>query len=319
MRLAAITKWVVAASVAFAIIVSGVRIVYSRDQKIIGREKQAVSFAQKADEVGKSVIKNEDDSGSVQSIKTLHSKAGVVINAETGKVIYAENAFEVLPMASITKLMSSMVALDNKISLNEEVTIPPDDYTIGGNLRIVPGRETVSVKDLFYASVTGSANNAALVIARVTKLSEMDFVSAMNRKAVELKLESLHFQEASGLSPKNIGTAYDVAQMAGYAFLHYPLILDAASRSEYKITTKNTKREHVIKNPNELFGRAVGQFVASKTGYLDEALYCLVLAKNTPRGMIVAVTLGNPNKDDGESEALELLQKGESVLVGASN
>lgn len=301
MRLAAITKFVVAAFIAVGVIIFGIRVVESREQKMpetAGR-KTALPVA-------------EDVASVAPPVKKLHSKAGVVINADTGKIIYAENAFEPLPMASITKLMSGMVALDNKINLRAVVTIPPDDYTIGGNLRIVAGRETVAVKDLFYASITGSANNAALSIATHAGLTPENFVSEMNRKAVELKLESLHFEEASGLSAKNIGTAYDIARMAGYAFSHYPLILDAASQKEYKITTQNTKREHVIKNPNELFERNEGGFLASKTGYLDEALYCLVLAKKTSGGMMIAVTLGNADKSDGENETLELLNKAEN-------
>lgn len=300
--------------VVFAVVIFGIRIVYSRDQKTIGQDNWGVfgEGVQKTDTMSEVGVSENFDS--VPVVKTLHSKAGIVINADTGRVIYAENAFEVLPMASITKLMSGMVALDNKISLEKVVTIPLDDYTVGGNLRIVAGKETVTVKDLFYASITGSANNAALSIAKHVNLSATDFVSAMNRKAVELKLESLHFQEASGLSPKNIGTAYDVARMAGYAFTNYPLLLDTASQKEYKLMTQNTKREHTIKNPNDLFERAEGQFLASKTGYLDEALYCLVLAKKTPGGMIVAVTLGNADKVDGESETLQLLKRGESVI-----
>lgn len=318
MSLAAITRWVVAAAALCALVFFGVKGVYSRDQKTLPVETGSVAARQITVSTPSLTTSDETDTNSSSQPRTLHSKAGVVVNADTGKIIYAENAFEILPMASITKIMSSMVALDNKISLGKVVSIPPDDYTIGGNLRIVAGRETVKVKDLFYASITGSANNAALAIAKLVNLSEDEFVSAMNRKAVELKLESLHFEEASGLSPKNSGNAYDIARMAGYAFSRYPLILDAASQAEYRLTTQNTRREHTIKNPDDLFKRATGQFLASKTGYLDEALYCLVLAKKTPSGMIVAVTLGNADKDDGENETLGLLQKGESILVGAN-
>lgn len=262
---------------------------------------------------------NEADNLSVGNdkiSKTLDSRAGVVINATTGKIIYAENAFEVLPMASITKIMSAMVALDRNIDLKKEVSISPEDYKIGGNLRIVAGRETVTVKDLFFASITGSANNAAITIAKLSNVPNGDdFVSAMNRKSIELKLDSLHFEEASGLSPENVGSAYDIAKMVGHAFQKYPIIFDAGSRKEYQIVTKNTQREHIIKNPNDLFAASPGEFSASKTGYLDEALYCLALAKRTSVGMIVAVTLGNPSKIDGEQEALMLLKKGEQTII----
>lgn len=262
-------------------------------------------------------LKNSNDVSSEDQNqkKTLNAKAGVVIMADTGKIIFAENAFEVLPMASLTKIMSAMVALDQKIDLNRIVSISPDDYKVGGNLRIVPGIEKVSVKDLFYASITGSANNAALAIAQNTNLNAEQFIEQMNRKAVELNLESLHYAEASGLSPENIGSAYDIARMAGFAFKNYPLILDAASQKSYLIRTRNTQREHTIKNPNELLETSIGAFLASKTGYLDEALYCLLLAKKTPKGTIIAVTLSNPSKQDSENETLRLLTEGEKNIT----
>jgi len=245
----------------------------------------------------------------------MNSKAAVVINVNTGEIIFADNAFQSLPMASLTKLMSAMVSLDNKVNLQSAVSIPPNYFTIGGNLRIVPGSETVLVRDLLYASITGSANNAALSLAKETKLTEKEFSNAMNRKAIELGLETLHYEEPSGLSPKNTGSAYDVARLAGIAFTKYPLILDAASKGSYVMHTQNTQREHTIKNPNKLFEREPGKFLASKTGYLDEALYCLVLAKNTPGGMLVAVTLGNPSSDDSETETLRILSDAEKVVA----
>jgi D-alanyl-D-alanine endopeptidase (penicillin-binding protein 7) len=290
---------------------------FSKDAFLNARKGDLRENVDKTSFLSDNNLKNSDDAQieEQKQKKTLNAKAGVVIMADTGKIIFAENAFDVLPMASLTKIMSAMVALDQKIDLNRVVSISPDDYTIGGNLRIAPGTEKVSIKDLFYASITGSANNAALAIAQNTNLNTEQFTEQMNRKAVELDLESLHYAEASGLSTENVGSAYDVARVAGFAFKNYPLILDAASRAEYSIFTRNTQREHTIKNPDDLFKTSPGAFLASKTGYLDEALYCLILAKKTPKGMIIAVTLGNPSKQDSENETLRLLNEGEKNIA----
>lgn len=247
----------------------------------------------------------------------LRSRAGIVMVAETGEILFADNAFQKYPIASLTKLMSAMVALDKRIDLAAPSKISAGDFKVGGNLRIVPDMETVTAKDLLFASITGSANNAAIALAKKTGISEKEFVVEMNRKAVEFNLESLSFTDASGLSPLNAGSAYDTAIMAGKAFLNYPLIAEAASLENYPITTLNTGREHVIKNPNELFNRASGLFDASKTGYLDEALYCLVITKKTKGGTVIALTLGNASKNDGENETLELLRQGEKIIAGA--
>lgn len=248
--------------------------------------------------------------------KTLQAKAGIVIHVPSGKVLAEQDGFAAYPIASLTKLMGAMVALDAGVSMEREISMTPEEYTVGGNLRIVPNEETVRVRDLLYASITGSANNAALALARSVGMSREEFVREMNRQAVVMGFEQFSFEDPSGLSPKNTGSAYEVARLAGIALTEYPLIRDAASRESYTVVTVNTSREHVIKNPNTLFQRFRERFSFSKTGYLDEALYCLILARETPRGLLVAVTLGHPSKQGGEDETLALLDVGEERLAG---
>lgn len=239
-------------------------------------------------------------------------------HAEAGDILAEHGSFVPLPIASLTKLMSAMVALDHHGDLDQEQSILLEEFTIGGNLHIVPGVEIVTVRDLLYASITGSANNAALALARSTGLSREEFVREMNRKAVALGLEHLSFADPTGLSPQNVGTAYEVARLAAVAFTDYPLIRDAASRGEYTIVTRNTKREHVLKNPNLLLRRSPGLLAGSKTGYLDEALYCLVLAQRTPGGLLIAVTLGHPSERGIERDTLAFLEKAAGRVAGIS-
>lgn len=243
------------------------------------------------------------------------SRAAVVLHMPSGRMLSEHDSATPFPIASLTKLMSAMVALDHGIDLNQEVTILPEEFTIGGNLRIAPG-EVVTARDLLYSSIVGSANNAALALARVSGLSRKDFVQEMNRKAVALGLEHTHFLDPSGLDPENMGSAYDVAQMAAVAFARYPLIRDAASRADYTLTTRNTHREHTVKNPNTLFQEAPGAFTVSKTGYLDEALYCLVLARELPDAtLVIAVTVGHPSDVGSRTETLALLQEGSDAVL----
>lgn len=246
------------------------------------------------------------------------ARASVVIDASSGRILAEHDSTVMYPIASLTKLMSAMVALDHGVSLDREVTILPEEFTVGGTLRIVPGVETVTVRDLLYASIVGSANNAALALVRSTGLSKEEFVREMNRKAVALDAEHLSFADPSGLDPRNIGSAYDVARMAAVAWTKYPLIRDAASRGSYPIVTRNTHREHTVKNSNGLFERAASKFQFSKTGYLDEALYCLVLGRETPMGLIVAVTLGHPSDIGSQEETLSLLTKDPGHVAGAA-
>lgn len=250
--------------------------------------------------------------------RRLRSRAGVVLHAATGEVLVGENAFEPVPIASLAKLMGAMVVLDRAVDLDAEQTIDAREFGVGGNLRIAPNHETVTNRDLLYASVTGSANNAARALARSAGIPEEAFVREMNRKAVALGLESMTFVDPAGLSPRNVGSAYDVARLAAVALTEYPLIRDAASRERYVLTTRNTGREHVIKHPTTLFGRSPGAFAAAKTGYLHESLYTLVLVRETSQGLLVVVTLGHPSKEGGEDEALALLDEARGRVAGVS-
>lgn len=262
--------------------------------------------------------------GLKQQGRTVSARAAVVIDGASGNVLFEQAAFEPQPIASLAKLMSAMVVLDRNPDLDALVTVLPTEYTLrGGNLRLTYG-ESVTLRDLLFASITGSANNAALALPRVVGLSEEEFVREMNRKAVALGLDSLRFADPAGFSPDNVGTAYDVARMAAAAFARYPLIAAAASVPEYRIVARTSalsSRDHVIRNSNQLFGE-LPEGTASKTGYLDEALFCLTLARQQGGKHLVAVLLGHPSEFDVVREAAALLgtatADGVGLSVGAS-
>ncbi|MEK7557258.1 MAG: serine hydrolase, partial [Patescibacteria group bacterium] len=153
--------------------------------------------------------------------------SALVWNTETDAIQFEQNGFERRPIASITKLVTAMVALDHGIPWEEAATIELEEYVQGGRLLLHPG-ETVSVRDLFHASLVASANNATLAYVRALKISEEEFVREMNRKAVSLGLEQTEFTDVTGLDVGNISTAYEVARLAEAAFT-YPEIAAASS------------------------------------------------------------------------------------------
>lgn len=247
------------------------------------------------------------------------ARAAVVINATTGAVLSEQEAFTPHPIASLAKLMSAMVALDRQPDLGALAAIMPAEYTIrGGNLRLLPG-EQVTVQDLLFASITGSANNAAFALPRVLGMTDEEFLEEMSRKAVALGLETLRFVDTAGLSPQNVGSAYDVARMAAHAFTHYPLIAQAASTREYRIMARGSGprtsaggslrggREHVLRNSNPLL-HELEAGAESKTGYLNESLFCLVLTRRSGPDRLVGVLLGHPAEYGVIQEARALLQ-----------
>lgn len=224
--------------------------------------------------------------------QVISARSAVVWNSQAQALVFEQDGFERLPLASLTKLMTAMVALDRGFDWEANVAIEPHEYVVGGNLLLQPG-EFVSMRDLFTASLLSSANNATLAYVRALGVSEEEFVREMNRKAVALELEQTFFTDVTGLDKNNISTAYEVARMADYAFKNYPDIARITRQPEYSFTVGGTQRAHTIRNSNKLV--AAGELVVagSKTGYLDEAGYCLVLAAQD----IVAVVMGSPSEE----------------------
>lgn len=228
----------------------------------------------------------------------------LVYDTKAQSVVLKQNAFSPRPIASITKLMTAMVALDYGIPWQTQATINPDEYGPGGNLQLHAG-EHVTMRDLFNASLVGSANNATLAYVRELGVSEDEFIQAMNRKAVELGLEQTKFVEVTGLDPDNVSTAYEVAVMANAAFSQYPDISAATSRPEYTFTIAGSGRNHTIKNTNKLVAIDGKDVIGSKTGYLDEARYSLVMQEAGTVASRLAVVLGVSS----EQEQWDVIEK----------
>lgn len=221
------------------------------------------------------------------------------------RILFEQNAFERRPIASLTKLMTAMVALDYGINWEQEADIKLAEYGLGGQLLLHPG-EKVTMRDLFNASLVGSANNATLAYVRTLAIPPQEFVQAMNRKAIQLGLEQTTFVEVTGLDPGNVSTAYDMARLAAHAFSEYQAIAAATSQPEYTFKVSSTAglasrmagegREHTIRNTNKLISDEGMRFGGSKTGYLDEADFCLVVQYDNHGAPAVAVILGSPSE-----------------------
>jgi len=238
----------------------------------------------------------------------LNAKSGIAIDAASGKILFGKNVEEVLPIASITKLMTVLVFLEKDPEWEKEVRITKDDYRAGGKLYVVSG-EVVTVKDLFYTSLIGSANNATIALARSTGMNLDEFTRAMNEKAKELGMNSANFKEPTGLSEHNVASAEDIAILARAVFEHKD-ITDALKISEHIFYTVDKRRIHKIKNTNKLLDSFLNKgdynLQGAKTGYTDEAGYCLALgASDNSDNNVITVILGSDSSEnrfqDGKS------------------
>jgi len=200
-----------------------------------------------------------------------------------------------------------MVAIDLGVDWNKEMKIEDDEWRIGGRLVLAPD-ESVTMSDLLHASLMGSANNATLAFARGVGTSKQDFITEMNRKAIKMGLEQTEFVGVTGLSPDNVSTAYEVAKIAEMAFNQYPEIQEIASKKKYKYAIGGNGREHTIVNTNNLLVDYDYPLTGSKTGYLYEANFCLVVQGSAKADYAIAVVLSAPSEWDSMSDVRTLLE-----------
>lgn len=228
------------------------------------------------------------------------AKSALVIDKETGAVLFKKNVDEKLPIASLTKLMTALVFLDVMSDWNKKIELQKEDEKEGGIFYARAGEE-VKVKDLFNMMLVGSVNNAAYALVRSTGLPQEEFVARMNEKAQMLGLNSTHFVDPAGLEPANVSTAVDIAMLLSYV-LEEDEIQKAVIQKEYIFSPQNFQKTYYVKNTNELLWSFLNkepyQIIGGKTGYLDEAKYNLALEVKKDGEEIIVVVLGSETIKD---------------------
>jgi len=221
--------------------------------------------------------------------------SALVQDAKSGAVLYEKNAAEPRSIGSVTKLMTALVFLSANPDLNQEVFLVSEDLREGGRQH-VPINKIITVKDLLLASLVSSDNSATAAIARLSGLSENDFVAKMNQKAIEIGMTETNFSDPTGLSSENRATAHDVVALLHTALENENIRL-ATEQAATTITDKDGS-VYQLENTNELLIGFINQnpykIVGGKTGYLPEAGYCLGVQMEKDSGKdIFVVVLGS--------------------------
>jgi len=210
----------------------------------------------------------------------IQAQAAVVIDLTTGEILHAKNPDEVRPIASISKLMATMVVLEHSLDLDASTAITDGDLEIarhGARSRLVKGMSFTN-RDLLHAALMASDNRAVPALGRAVGLAPEQLVAEMNKKAKALGLKHTHFEDPVGLSTGNHSTPRDVAGMLKAA-TGVPLIAE--------ITHKPTYVAHPVGKPGwaieytntDVIARSSKwDVLVGKTGYTDVALYCLAIA-----------------------------------------
>lgn len=234
----------------------------------------------------------------VDSAFGISSKCGVLMEQTTGRVLFEKCARDEMYIASITKIMTAIVAIENA-DLDDLVEITTEDvHQVGSSLYMVVG-DKMTLRDLIYGLMLRSGNDAAWAIARHVGGSVDGFVELMNEKGRYIGMEQTSFQNPSGLDETtfNLSTAYDMALVQRYA-MNNPIYREISATSNYKAVSEHGK-VFVWRNKHRLVNGRYDHTVSGKTGFTKQAKRTLVTSANNGDLELVAVTLvGASDWDD---------------------
>lgn len=223
----------------------------------------------------------------------ISAKAAVVMCAESREVVFSENMNERLSMASTTKIMTAVLALEYGAS-DEMLVVTDEMIAVEGTSMGLLGGDSVSLLTLVKGLLLESGNDAANAIAYIIGGDIPTFVKMMNDKAKEIGMNSTSFQTPSGLDGENhYSTAYDMALLACYA-IQNPLFREICSSEELVVYYGNSPYRRVLTNHNKLLSMYDGVF-GIKTGFTKKSGRCLVSAVTKDNKTLVAVTLNAPD------------------------
>ena len=243
---------------------------------------------------------------------TPNSKASVLMEYDTKQVLYEHNSKQALPIASVTKLMTILLTLENidenLLSLDEKVTISENASGMGGSQVFLDANTEHTVSNLLKAVIVASANDASVALAERIAGSESEFVNQMNTKASELKLENTNFVNCSGLpAPNHYSCAYDVAIIMSEVLKH-PTYFNY-SKIWMEDYPHPSGRVTNMANTNKLV-RFYNGCDAGKTGSTNEAGYCLSATAKRNDMRLISVVLGADTSKTRFADASDLFDWG---------
>jgi len=230
----------------------------------------------------------------------ISAQSGIIINFKTenekNNILYQKNSNQVLPIASLSKIMTAIVVLEN-YDFEEVIKVSDKSVTTTGDTGGLIRDEDLRVKDLLYIMLMESSNDAAMALAGDNpRLSYNEFINLMNSKAKELGLKNTAFIDPMGLDPRNKSTATEIAELTKYA-LKFPLILEIFKTQNTTVSSIDNKFIHNLTSTNKLLGR-IPQIIGGKTGFTEEAGGCMLMVSSLSNAnYLITVILGSNERE----------------------
>ncbi|MDP3043214.1 MAG: serine hydrolase [bacterium] len=206
----------------------------------------------------------------------ISATSSAAVDCKSDAVLFGKQKDQIWPIASITKLAAALVFLEHNPGWDAIYQIKAGDKQEGGRIYLFMG-EKVKVKDLFYFSLVGSDNTAAMALVRSTGLSDEEFINKMNEKVRALGLKNTHFDDPVGLSSGNVSTAKEIAALAGAAFANED-ISGASLTKAYEFETLGGRKKKINNTDAllDIFPQNGIKILGGKTGYIEASGYCFV-------------------------------------------
>lgn len=242
----------------------------------------------------------------------LTAKSALAYDLTSNKVLYSKNPNERLPMASLTKIMTSIIALENK-KIDDKYLVHKDDLIGEDSMGLSKG-EILSLEELLYGLILHSGNDAAETIASNFLGGREKFINAMNEKTKSLGLKNTNFTNPTGLEGdgNQYTTAYDLLIISKYAVSNFPELLKITSAFNYNIYASNTHKAFYLENETNLISSYPG-VEGLKTGYTPEAGLCLVTYLNFDNHKIIGILLGSNNRRQEMKDLLDFSLKSQEI------
>ena len=241
-----------------------------------------------------------------------NAKSAILIEASTGEVLYQKNANQRLAPASMTKIMSLILIMENiengNLKWNDIVVVSKNAASMGGSQIFLEQNEVMSVEDLVKGICVASGNDATVAMAEKIAGTEAAFVKLMNNKAKSLGLKNTHFVNATGLdAEEHYSTAYDMSVMARELVKHQKILEFSSIYEDY--LRKNTSNSFWLVNTNKLV-KFYSYIDGLKTGYTGNAGYCLTATGKKNNMRLISVVMGEESTEKRSADTLAMLDYG---------
>ncbi|MBI2062611.1 MAG: D-alanyl-D-alanine carboxypeptidase [Candidatus Yanofskybacteria bacterium] len=234
----------------------------------------------------------------------IDAKSGLVYDTRSGRTLFIKNSHLKLSIASLTKILSAIVVLEN-LDTKETVVIPKEALKVDEEKQGLYLNEEITVQNLLKLMLIESSNDAAYALAWHANNKGMNFVDKMNEKAQLLNMNDSKLLDPAGLNDEAYSTADDLVKLVTYSF-KYDLIWEILTEKSIIVKSTDGKIEHNVENTDQLLG-VIPDIFGGKTGYTDNALGCMILVVDIPdkNDKLISIVLGSRSRFDDTKKLID--------------